>query len=268
MKALSQIIGNIVMSVIVALSGGKASAWCADWALRHYKKEDVILYFNDTKWEHEDLYRFLNDLSTYFKHPITFDSDGRSPEDLFYDKCAIANNRMPFCSRILKAERLQKFYKHKDVLIFGIGHDEEHRANRLYSVYQGVANRTNKWPLLVFPLIREAVTNDQIDAFLSSANIQEPLLYRLGFKHNNCSGGCVRAGKASWKLLLEKLPTVYAERERVEKDIREYIGKDVSIFKDETLEEFRLRISKGDVSNVVDDGDTTTECVGICSTMT
>ncbi len=33
------------MCVIVTISGGKASAWCADWALKNYPKEDVVLYF-------------------------------------------------------------------------------------------------------------------------------------------------------------------------------------------------------------------------------
>ncbi|MFM6395675.1 MAG: phosphoadenosine phosphosulfate reductase family protein, partial [Planktothrix sp.] len=68
------------MSIIVALSGGKASAYCADYALNNFPKKDVILYFNDTKWEHPDLYRFLNDLSKYWDKEITYDSDGRSPE--------------------------------------------------------------------------------------------------------------------------------------------------------------------------------------------
>lgn len=45
--------------VIVAISGGKASAWCAGWALEKYDKNNVILYFNDVKWEDQDLYRFL-----------------------------------------------------------------------------------------------------------------------------------------------------------------------------------------------------------------
>ena len=240
------------MSVIVAISGGKASAWCADWALKQYPKKEVILYFNDTKWEHPDLYRFLDDLSKYFNHPITFDSDGRCPEELFYNNNALANNRMPFCSRILKAERLQKYYKDGDTLVFGIGPDEPHRANRLAGVYQSVAVKTGKQSKLVFPLIKENVTKQQIDDFLDMAKIQEPLLYRLGFLHNNCSGGCVRAGKKQWKLLYDKLPEVYAERERVEKEIREYLGKNISFLKDETLEAFRRRIERRELSSYYD----------------
>lgn len=255
------------MSVIVAISGGKASAWCADWALKNFPKDEVILYFNDTKWEHPDLYRFLDELSKHFDKPITYDTDGRSPEALFYDNRALANNRMPFCSRVLKAERLQKFYKDGDTLVFGISADEPHRANRLIAVYQSIAEKTGKWPKLRFPLISENVTKQQIDGFLKTAGIEEPLLYRLGFLHNNCSGGCVRAGKKHWKLLYEKLPEVYAERERVEREMRAFLGKDVSFFKDETLEEFRGRIERGELSAYYDtDEDKETECIGICST--
>lgn len=255
------------MSVIVALSGGKASAWCADWALKNYPKDDVILYFNDTKWEHPDLYRFLDDLSRYFNHPIVYDSDGRTPEKLFHDNRALANNMMPFCSRILKAERLQSFYKDGDILVFGIGNDEPQRAQRLIGVYQIVSAKTGKWCELKLPLYTENITKQQIDEFLKEANIQEPLLYRLGFLHNNCSGGCVRAGKKHWKLLYEKLPEVYADRERVEREMREYLGKDISFFKDETLEAFRGRIERKELSAYYDNDDKETECIGICATL-
>jgi len=254
--------------IIVALSGGKASAWCADWALKNFPKEDVVLYFNDTQWEHPDLYRFLNDLSQYFKHPVTYDSDGRSPEDLFYTHRALANNRMPFCSRVLKAERLQKFYKDGDTLIFGIDADEVHRAKRLVSVYQGVAAKTGKWSKLLFPLISANVTKQEVNTFLRTIGIEEPVLYSLGFSHNNCSGGCVRAGKKHWKMLYEKLPEVYAERERVEREVRAWLGKDVSFFKDETLEDFRGRIERNELSAYYDtEEDKETECIGICSSV-
>jgi len=109
------------------------------------------------------------------------------------------------------------------------------------------------------------MTSVKVDAWLKSTGIQEPLLYRLGFKHNNCSGGCVRAGKKHWKLLYEKLPAVYLDRERVEREMREYLGKDISFFKDETLEAFRGRIERGELSSYYDTDNQETECIGICS---
>jgi 3'-phosphoadenosine 5'-phosphosulfate sulfotransferase (PAPS reductase)/FAD synthetase len=257
-----------VSRVIVTVSGGKASAWCADWVLRHYRPEDVVLYFNDTGWEHPDLWRFLKDLAKYLNHEIVCDSDGRTPEDLCYDESALPNNRMPFCSKILKAKRLQRFYRDGDVLLFGIGQDEVQRAHRLVGVYQVVATKTGKACRLQFPLIHERVDKAQVNTFLRDAGLVEPLLYQLGFLHNNCSGGCVRAGKKHWKLLYEKLPEVYADRERVEREVRAHLDKDVSFFKDETLEEFRGRIVRGELSSFYDvDEEGETECIGVCSTL-
>jgi hypothetical protein len=259
-----------VKKIIVALSGGKASAWCADWALKKYNKSDVILYFNDTKWEHPDLYRFLNDLEKYFGHKITYDSDGRSPEQLFYDERALANNRMAFCSRILKAKRLQNYYKDDDTIIFGINFDEKHRANRIDDIYQRVSFEKNKWPNLIFPLIQENISENEINKFLLDINIKEPILYSLGFSHNNCSGGCVRAGKKHWKLLYEKLPEIYFDRERVEENIRLFLNKDIHFFKDETLKEFRKRIENKELSSYYYNNkkEKEIECVGICDTET
>lgn len=252
------------MSIIVTVSGGKASAWCAYYALSTYPKEDVILYFNDTKWEHPDLYRFLDDLSSYLNHPIIIDADGRSPEQLFHDNHALANNRMPFCSRILKAERLQRFYKNGDTLIFGIGNDEKHRANRIIGAYQKVAAKTNRFPIIEFPLITNDITKGELDNFLISINISQPLLYTLGFAHNNCSGGCVRAGKKHWKLLYEMLPEVYLDRERVENDLRADTKKDIHFFKDETLTHFRERIDNKEIVTIPEDENAPVECIGIC----
>ena len=230
------------MRVIVALSGGKASAWCANYALTRYPKEDVILYFNDTKWEHPDLYRFLKDLSACFDHPITEDTDGRSPEDLFYEHHALANNRMPFCSRTLKEERLEHYLKPNDILIFGISHDEVHRAHRIAKRYKQLGAKTNRPVSIKFPIITEDISKADIDNWLKSTGVEKPFLYKLGFLHNNCSGGCVRAGKKQWKMLYEKLPEVYADRERVEREFRQHFKRDVHFFKDETLEHFRHRI--------------------------
>lgn len=231
--------------VIVALSGGKASAWCADWALRTFAKEQVILYFNDTKWEHPDLYRFLSDLENYFDHPITRDSDGRSPEELFFDQNAIANQRMPFCSRILKAERLQAFYQDGDTLIFGIGVQEPHRAKRLIEVYDRVSQERGKKAQLRFPLIAENVSRLDINLFLQRTGIEEPELYKYGFSHNNCGGACVRAGKAQWMKVYKLFPELYAERERVEKEMQEWTGKPITFLTGESLEEFRRRVDAG-----------------------
>lgn len=251
---------------IVALSGGLASAWCADWAFKNC--ENVVLYFNDTGWEDADLYRFLDELASHFGAKIHRDNDGRNPEQLFNDEGALACNRMPFCSRILKAERLQRFFNDGDRIVFGIGNDERHRAERLVGVYQAVAAKRQAMPILVFPIIQQGMTRRGIEDWIAGTGIAAPRLYGLGFAHNNCGGGCVRMGKRQWAHLLRTLPAVYKERERVENEFRDRTGKDVHFLKDETLTSLRLRIeAAAELPFFDDDDNTATECIGICGAM-
>lgn len=97
--------------LIVGFSGGVTSAWCAGWALAHYPKEEVVFLFHDTKEEDPDTYRFIREMAAALNHPVVEQSDGRSVTEVFHDEGAIANNRMAFCSRILKAEQRDKYFK-------------------------------------------------------------------------------------------------------------------------------------------------------------
>jgi hypothetical protein len=56
----------------------------------------------------------------------------------------------------------------------------------------------------------------------------------------------------------------------VERELTEFLGKRKTIFKDESLEEFRLRIEAGTLSAYYNDDakeQAQEECVGICSSM-
>jgi 3'-phosphoadenosine 5'-phosphosulfate sulfotransferase (PAPS reductase)/FAD synthetase len=252
--------------IIATISGGKASGYVAHWALQHYAKDDVVLYFNDTGWGHPDLYRFLRDLSTHLNHPITEDSDGRDVELLAYDEHAIPNNRMPFCSVQLKAERLQKYCLDGDVLLFGIGADELHRAARIAEVYAEVARRRRINLGIRFPLIEERISSATIDQFYSDNGIEIPALYRLGFKHNNCGGGCVRSSKRQWVHLLRVQPETFAERERFEMEIGEHFGKRMTMMKNISLQELRLAV-EAQTEMVFPNEPDVTDCIGVCNTM-
>jgi len=228
---------------IAALSGGIMSFYAAYLSVQKYGKENVLLYFNDTGWEHSDLHRFLSDISNYLDKEIIVDKDGRTPEQVFLDERFLGNNRVPVCSRILKAERLQNYYKNGDNLIFGIGLEEKRRVQRIVSAYQVVYAKTGKFCTLEFPLAENKITRSQIKEWFWNTGIRVPKLYYLGFDHNNCSGGCVRQGKKQWLHLLEWLPEVYKERELFEERFRQRFG-DYSFLKDITLKQLRENYEK------------------------
>ena len=67
------------MNHIVSLSGGSASAVTADRVIKAYGSNSVTLWFADTLWEDEDLYRFLKDLEARWNKKIVRYTDGRTP---------------------------------------------------------------------------------------------------------------------------------------------------------------------------------------------
>ena len=247
---------------IATLSGGIMSFYSAYLAIQKYGKENVLLYFNDTKWEHPDLYRFLDDIKCYLDKDILYDSDGRNPEQVFLDEKFLGNNRVPICSRILKAERLQEYYAFGDNLIFGLGVAEIHRARRIVGMYQVISAKNMKYCTIEFPLINNKVQRHDLDKWFECTRIKSPKLYKLGFEHNNCSGGCVRQGKRQWLHLLKTLPEIYQKREEFEQYFRKKF-KGYHYLKDITLKELRETIELQKDFNF-EDSDLPSECIGVC----
>ena len=244
---------------IVCISGGVASAWVAKWVSEHIAGE-VIYYYNDTKWEHADLYRFLDDIQRVLDIKITSDTDGRNPEEVFYYKRMLGSNRTPMCSRILKAERLQKFVNKGDTLYFGIDPGELNRAARIAPIYERLGCSVK------FPLIDNMVYRAEMFQSIRHMGIEIPQMYKDGFTHNNCAGGCVRAGKKQWVALFGKYPEVYTDRERVEREFSEFIGKPYTYMKDLSLIELRKQIEDQMTFDFGDD-EWQGECMGICGAM-
>jgi len=241
------------MRHILAYSGGIASAYCIK-VIPHLD----IVYFNDTKWEHPDLYRFNRDIEKHFCMQITEDSDGRDPEQLAFDRHGLPSNRMPFCSVTLKAQRLQRFAKCGDTLYFGILDDELPRAARIRTIY------AERGVMTEFPLIQIPNAKQQAFDYFESVGIEKPMLYKMGFDHNNCSGGCVRAGKRSWARLWHLDPETYEKRAAVERRFNEHFGTHYSFIRDCTLDEFVPQIKKRKIYQFDDDG-WQGDCIGLCS---
>lgn len=226
---------------VATVSGGLTSAYCAELVLRDHPGARLI--FTDTKWEDPDLYRFLKDLEKRWGKDIEFVSDGRNPEQLFDSEGILGNDRMPVCSRKLKAGAMQSWLRSNlpAVVYFGIDLSESHRAEKIRDHYERVFGDSVRCD---FPLMRAGLFLDKEKIKLEIRDvwgIEIPRLYKMGFDHNNCGGGCVRGKKGHWKRLLEMLPEVFAERERMEKQFRKNIPEmKYTILEGQSLEQFRL----------------------------
>lgn len=200
---------------IVFFSGGKSSFTVAHWVKEHFPNDNIILYFTDTKFEDEDLYRFNKDVSDKLKLPLLIHSDGRTPLNLMEQQNFIYNSRIARCSLELKVFPASKFLRknikpneeewynkkylksedirEEPILYFGIGFAEAHRKNAI---------EKNWKPFITeFPLIEEYVDTDKL---FELYNIKQPRLYTMGFAHNNCKGRCIKGGQAHWLQLLKQ----------------------------------------------------------------
>lgn len=245
---------------VVSISGGKGS-WFTGVRVAETCMEPgdhLVLLFADTKMEDEDLYRFLaetvRDVLRRLPSGCTGEfvelADGRDVWQVFFDSRFMGNSRIDPCSRILKRQLIRGWIDEncvpgETVIYLGIDWTEAHRFEKAEKHWAPFKCRA---PLTEPPYFDRS----QVDEELARAGIKQARLYDLGMAHNNCGGFCVKAGQASFRLLLEKLPERYAYHEAKEREFREFIGKDVAILTDRrgggkrpmTLKEFRERIEE------------------------
>lgn len=219
---------------IIMFSGGKSSFAVAAWVKDHFPNDSIVLYFTDTLWEDEDLYRFNEEVSAKLELPLIVHSLGINPPQLMIQQRFLANNRAGICSQELKIKVSMRFIKKGIVppiekwmnqqflrtddfitgatLYFGIGFDEMHRAEPIEKNWQPFQAK--------FPLIDYEIDKD---ALLRKYNIRQPRLYDLQFTHNNCAGRCVKAGQGHFQNLLARREKDYKELMEQEIVLSDYI---------------------------------------------
>jgi 3'-phosphoadenosine 5'-phosphosulfate sulfotransferase (PAPS reductase)/FAD synthetase len=242
------------MIYVVNVSGGLTSFEALRRTIERYGQANTRAVFADTLIEDADLYRFLDDQERLFGIKIERLADGRTPWQVMKDRRVITIGSMAPCSQELKRAIIDRHidpWRHELELpitrVFGMSWDEFDRMERLTSM---LAPEPVWFPLAEPPFVDKC----HIAAYLERFGIKPPRLYNLGFSHNNCGGGCVKAGQAHWAHLWRTLPEQYALWEAKEEEIRTYLGKDVSILKDRrggetkplTLRAFREQIERGE----------------------
>lgn len=211
-------------------SGGAASWAAARRTVERHGVSDVTLLFSDTRSEDEDLYRFLGEAAADVGAPLVRISDGRDIWQVFKDERFLGNSRADPCSRILKRELTRSWLADnapEATIVLGLDWTEMHRVERAVSAWAPYAVEA---PLAEKPYRVRA----ELLADLEQRGIEPPRLYRLGFAHNNCGGGCVKAGQSHFVQLLQVFPSRFAEWETKEEEVRQHIGADVAILRDRT----------------------------------
>ncbi len=197
------------MQYIVSLSGGVASAVATDRAIERYGREAITLWFADTLWEDEDLYRFLADLMRRWGGELAVHRDGRTPLDVAEYEQIIPNQKYAPCSRSLKIRPFVKFladFPKPVTVLLGLGWNEQHRMAAPKKNYEAIEGVTVNYPLMWKPL--EYRPYQEV---VRSWGIEPPRLYSYAFSHNNCGGRCVKQGIKEWLRLRQHFPERFAE---------------------------------------------------------
>jgi hypothetical protein len=195
---------------IVSLSGGTASAVSANRVIERYGSENATLWFADTLWEDEDLYRFLDDLESFWEKKIERFTDGRNPLQVAEDASIIPNQRRAPCSLQLKVFPFRRYLltQPRPVTVhIGFDATEEHRMARPKKEYEAIEGVTVDFPLLWKPTLFMQSPHE----IVASWGIKVPRMYEEGFSHNNCGGRCVKQGHKDWRRLLQWKPERFTE---------------------------------------------------------
>lgn len=213
---------------VVNYSGG-ASSWAAARVLLDHDAgpdDRVTLLFADTLIEDRDTYAFLEAGAANLGIPVTRIADGRTPWQVFRDRRMLGNTRVDLCSRILKREILTEWMVDNapdGVVVLGLDWMEIDRFERF-------AGRSEHRALA--PLIDHGIDKATVHRMVADAGLPRQRLYDMGLPHANCGGGCVKMGHTGFQRLLQQFPERFAEWEREEQGLRDFLGRDIAILRD------------------------------------
>jgi hypothetical protein len=272
---------------VAMFSGGRGSYAAAKRDAERRGRDGLRLLFADTLLEDTDLYRFLIEAACdVMGEPAPADlvaaalalpefhedeaarvrgltdlrarcaerlpdlvwlAEGRDPWTVFFDERFLGNSSVDPCSKILKRRVIDGWIAANcdpaaTTFLIGIDWSEKHRFTRLRArrAEHGWAYEA---PLCDPPYLSTRDVFDQLRA----AGIRRPRLYTLGLSHNNCGGGCIKAGQGHWVQVYHALPAVYAWWEAKEQAIRAYLGKPVSILTDRTGDGIKKPLTLADL---------------------
>lgn len=220
----------MITKCIVQMSGGTGSWGAAKRCVERFGKENVTMLFADTKSEDPDLYRFLEDAAENVGCPLIKIADGRDIWQVFRDVKFLGNSRVDPCSRILKRDLLRAWLeKNADpkttCIALGIDWTEAHR-------FTNAAKRWGEWTLIAPLCDKPYLEKCDLLKMLNEAGIRQPALNAEGFPHNNCGGGCIKAGISQFIHLYKVRPATFQEWKEGEQSVIDIVGDGHAILKD------------------------------------
>lgn len=213
--------------IICWFSCGAASAVATKLAIaENAGKLPLIIAYTEVIEEHPDNKRFLKDCEQWFGQEILILGNDKYDRSIYkvFEKNYIKTPKGAPCTRTLKKSVRQKFEEVGDRQVFSYTADEQARLDRFIDAN----NDVDIWT----PLIDKRLGKEDCLAMLKNANIELPMMYKLGYNNNNCIG-CVKGGMGYWNKIKIDFPEHFDRMAKLER------FKNQKVFKDRFLDELK-----------------------------
>lgn len=198
-------------------SCGATSAVAAKLAKASAPGEFVVAYC-DTGSEHPDNARFLRDCEAWIGQEILILRSEKYKDiwDVFERTGWLVGVGGARCTSELKKRVRSDFQRISDVQVFGFDLAEKKRIRDF--------RQNNPEVNLSTPLIDRELSKADCLALIERAGIELPVMYRLGYEHNNCVG-CVKGGSGYWNKIRVDFPETFERMAKLEREIGAAICK-------------------------------------------
>lgn len=192
--------------IVCHFSCGAASAVATKLAIEENKRGanlPLVVLNEHIEQEHEDNKRFLTDCQEWFGVEIQSIKHPKYHGDIyaaFEGEKYIAGVYGAACTRTLKKELAAKFWKPGDIDVLGYTAEEQDRHDLWID-----ANNERRGLAI---LIDRGLTKSDCLAMVERAGIKLPIMYDLGYEHNNCIG-CVKGGMGYWNKIRVDFPVAF-----------------------------------------------------------
>lgn len=206
--------------IVVWYSCGAASAVAAKLTIKDYgASHEIVIARCVVAEEHPDNDRFAADCEKWFGLPIVnliAEEYGGSVHNVIAKKRYIGNSQGAPCTRLLKKEVRLAFQQPTDTHVFGYCVEERKRFDRFLD--------SNNIKCLT-PLMDYYMTHANCLGFLHEAGLKLPVMYKLGYQHNNCIGCVKSSGAGYWNKIRLDFPAEFDKMAKVSRSLNAKLVK-------------------------------------------
>lgn len=208
------------MRTIAWFSCGAASAVAAKLALED--DPSTVVARCVVANEHPDNDRFAADVARWLGIEIVTLRSARYADcwDVWERRRFLNSPVGALCTVEMKKKVRRAYAQPGDVNVFGFTAEEEERAIRF--------EENNLDQSARFPLIERGLTKTHCFRVISTAGIELPAMYRLGYHNANCVG-CVKGGAGYWNKIRRDFPDVFERMAQLEESIGATVLKEQAL---------------------------------------